>query len=1256
MLHLSTRAARRVGASYVCAKCLAASNPPVIHRAALIPHRDRYFSTTSPRANPTTESQPTPAADSSDPLIVSKSEPPATSSSPPKKKKKRSKKPAATPAATPAAKLDAKKEDGGQPDAVRQLHVLEGALAALRNVLAAQNIDVENIKHVASSKKTDGDKKPKSESKSAKDDTKEAQKDAKKKAVSLKTPRALGKMDAADLQKALMDADLVTSQSSSKTSVVNSGSKKAPKKTARKSARASRKTRGRKEVDSASPAEQTPESPEDLTKAGPDVRPVKGKSKKGYPVLPYNAIGNKTVGKPFSGEPHPKKSKSRKASDEDVLPLSISKIDAKDLALAPVDAVRAHVPSLSYGLERVLFNPGVYYLQDPRSRVFNFDPYLSKIMPLQEFDFTALKQYVTSSKDSNLISISKEHGKKYTGSTSSMTSMLAHFHYLISSWRDINTEMLSRTIQPDSLQFTRINRAPATVFLHWKDGTYAIDADKEFDTANILSMLGKSMEKLLTLPKEDFERYRHINSDQITQEEREAEEAFHYTGFEDFMMRSQLDAHDPRVPGTGMFDLKTRAVVSIRMDAKGFQKGLGYEIRDRFGQWESFEREYYDMIRSAFMKYSLQVRMGRMDGIFVAFHNTERIFGFQYISLPEMDLTLHGTSDTTLGDHEFKFSLSLLNKILNRASEKFPEKSLRLHFETRTSVGSPFMYVFAKPVEPEDIDEVQNASKATIEAFERNVMGLHKDNDQAEQAELATGHDEAIEDEEIEENETPKTQELQSLDAWEEVRQTVEDAMEDDEVGVGTVREAIEDALEESGLIRAKSSEEARGYVDALLAAITGTEHPRPVESSNSPSEEVLNEDGEETAAESVEENAAENVSAIESEDSSGAQTPEVEKEPSSPAEATEESELSQKPDSDISQALESTSHGSETLTGSQEAHETSVDSEASSSIDETSQDQTQITAETPVESEDAEQDEERAVQEEEDELDEDEDVAESKEDATSGSDMSPLKDLIVRMAQRIDERPVSEEDNDDSLNYSSKLNSFERILGELISSARTLETKQQPTTSDPESLVAEEAQSDKPVETIAESTNADADDALGSGSTEASEDTVSQEIADEAVEKGDLLGMVLTIKNKVNGHYVKRPSKLTEADEWILEYNIEDIPDARAHRFYNQCKARRQKVLQDPGDKEIEWYQMFRGQLDTHTKKGREFRAREEEKNQVRPVHVVGLDEPLKWTDVFGGNSDVGAASSEANSDVEADAAVGSMESDTPSDKDEKE
>ena len=299
-------------------------------------------------------------------------------------------------------------------------------------------------------------------------------------------------------------------------------------------------------------------------------------------------------------------------------------------------------------------------------------------MPVTEFDFDALKEYITSSKDQSLKQLAGEFGKRYVGSTSSMTGMLAHFHFLLSQWRMINTSMLSKKFPDKLLSFTELQRSPSAIFLRWQDGSYAIDADKQFDNANILMMLGKSMEKLLTLDTGEFEKYRRSNPEKVTEEERNAPEAFHYTTMGDFLMRSQLDAFDPRLPGTGMFDLKTRAVVSIRMEPLNHEQGVGYQIKSAQGEWESFEREYYDMIRAAFLKYSLQVRMGRMDGIFVAYHNTNRIFGFQYISIEEMDFTLHGQRDTSIGDQEFKLSLKLLNKVLNKVTEKYPEKVSRV--------------------------------------------------------------------------------------------------------------------------------------------------------------------------------------------------------------------------------------------------------------------------------------------------------------------------------------------------------------------------------------------------------------------------------------------------------------------------------------------------------------------------------------------------------------------------------------------------
>ena len=40
--------------------------------------------------------------------------------------------------------------------------------------------------------------------------------------------------------------------------------------------------------------------------------------------------------------------------------------------------------------------------------------------------------------------------------------------------------------------------------------------------------------------------------------------------FGKLLMRSQLDCHDPRLPGNGVFDIKTRACAPIRHDRANF--------------------------------------------------------------------------------------------------------------------------------------------------------------------------------------------------------------------------------------------------------------------------------------------------------------------------------------------------------------------------------------------------------------------------------------------------------------------------------------------------------------------------------------------------------------------------------------------------------------------------------------------------------------------------------------------------------------
>ena len=268
--------------------------------------------------------------------------------------------------------------------------------------------------------------------------------------------------------------------------------------------------------------------------------------------------------------------------------------------------------------------------------------------------------------------------------------------------------------------FTSTQKLPAAVYLRYRDGVYSVDADKTFDEETTLSLLvcnftnrklisqGRSMEKLLTLPPDRYDLYRKENSHNLPKAEKAKMETYHYSEAGNLLMRSQIDCYDSRLPGCGVFDLKTRAVVAVRMDLlNARQYGSGYQIKTSYGMFESFEREYYDMIRAAYLKYSLQVRIGRMDGIFVAYHNTERIFGFQYVSLDEMDTAIHGSCVNKRAKKEFMLSLNLLNIIFEKLTNAFPQETISVHIETREGVV-PKMLVFAVPVSENDIEDAQN--------------------------------------------------------------------------------------------------------------------------------------------------------------------------------------------------------------------------------------------------------------------------------------------------------------------------------------------------------------------------------------------------------------------------------------------------------------------------------------------------------------------------------------------------------------------
>ncbi|TFY67867.1 hypothetical protein EVJ58_g1354 [Rhodofomes roseus] len=159
-------------------------------------------------------------------------------------------------------------------------------------------------------------------------------------------------------------------------------------------------------------------------------------------------------------------------------------------------------------------------------------------------------------------------------------------------------------------------------------------------------------------------------------------------------MRAQLDCHSPVLPGTGVFDIKTRAAVAVRLNLPKYRDNSNYRIYSIQGPWMSFEKEYYDLIRSAFLKYSFQARIGNMDGVFVAYHNTHEIFGFQYIPLEEMDRRLFGHDQ---GHRIFTKCISLLEVLFEEITTHFPKQSVKCTWET-ASTGK-VMRIWIEPAE-----------------------------------------------------------------------------------------------------------------------------------------------------------------------------------------------------------------------------------------------------------------------------------------------------------------------------------------------------------------------------------------------------------------------------------------------------------------------------------------------------------------------------------------------------------------------------
>lgn len=403
------------------------------------------------------------------------------------------------------------------------------------------------------------------------------------------------------------------------------------------------------------------------------------------------------------------------------------------------DLDSAMVPSIAHGIDVVLRGDGLYPLEAPwtmgrreqqryagglsRSSTHRPVQYykdsLRKIVQPEHIAWGNIPGYIPAANDSSLHRITAATpGATFSSSTSSITPAITAMYHLLSNYRD--TELkggLSSHLSELPSYFSKFHRRPIAITLSKNDSsspTYSVNAHSGGDfSPTILRELGHSMERMLTTPPEEFsQRYvterRGSRKGGLSRTKSEnfpssdEKQFYNYSQISKFVLRAQIDCQNAE---TGeFFDVKTRAVAPIRYDLNNYAAHTSHRIRYLQGRSDSYEREFYDMVRTVFLKYALQLRIGRMSGALVAYHNTSEILGLEYISLKEIQSYVFGGQQWA--DVAFGTAVQLLEEVLSRVTEAIgpvsEDEKVKVLLHTEWSRLN--MYIFAQKLKSGEDD------------------------------------------------------------------------------------------------------------------------------------------------------------------------------------------------------------------------------------------------------------------------------------------------------------------------------------------------------------------------------------------------------------------------------------------------------------------------------------------------------------------------------------------------------------------------
>lgn len=412
------------------------------------------------------------------------------------------------------------------------------------------------------------------------------------------------------------------------------------------------------------------------------------------------------------------------------------------LVPVPSDQDPTVVPVLAHGIDVVLRGDGVYPLEAPwtmarrrnlhldkRGRTLHrptsprFPTYyrdsLRKIVQPDSIAWQNIPGYVPAAEDTKLHQIAHiTPGVQYCSSTSSITPAISALYHLLSNFRDTDLNGgLSSHIAELPSYFSKMHRRPVAFVVTRNNSekpVYSVNAHAGPATGpSILRDLGHSMERMLTTSPDEFlDKYVLSNggtaiprAEDISGTGRpssDEEQYYHYSKVSKFLLRAQIDCRNDK---TGeVFDVKTRAVAPIRYDLENYESFSSHRLRFLRGKSDSYEREFYDMVRSVFLKYALQLRIGRMSGALVAYHNTSEILGLEYISLKEMHSYIFGGEKWA--DIAFGTAVHLMEEILKETTEALcrhePNEKLKVVMFTEWSRLK--MYIFVQRIQDGEHD------------------------------------------------------------------------------------------------------------------------------------------------------------------------------------------------------------------------------------------------------------------------------------------------------------------------------------------------------------------------------------------------------------------------------------------------------------------------------------------------------------------------------------------------------------------------